>query len=121
MLYLNPPRDELYTRIDDRVCRMIADGLVEEVRALRRLTRPLSREAAQAVGYREILDHLDGRAGLEETIVRIQTYSRNLAKRQLTWFRGLPRCTPVEGPGTFARSGVTTERRDDIINPFSDH
>ncbi len=106
-LYLNPPRQELYARIDARVRRMIADGLVEEVRALRRLPRPLSREAAQAVGYREMFDHLDGRVGLEETIVRIQTRSRNLAKRQLTWFRNLPECVPVQEHLTFAAWGVT--------------
>ena len=47
---------------------MIADGLVEEVRALRRLPRPLSREAAQALGYKELFDHLDGGVGLEETV-----------------------------------------------------
>ena len=109
VFYLNPPRDELYARIDGRVRRMIADGLLEEAAALRRLPRPLSREAAQAVGYREAFDHLDGRAGLEETILRIQTRSRNLAKRQLTWFRGLPRCVPVKGHLTFARWGLTIE------------
>ena len=63
VLYLDLPRAELYARIDARVRQMIADGLVEEVRALRRLPRPLSREAGQAVGYKEMFDHLDGRAG----------------------------------------------------------
>ena len=106
VLFLNLPRAELYARIDERVRRMIADGLAEEVRALRRLPRPLSREAAQAVGYREMFDHLEGRAGLEETIVRIQTRSRNLAKRQLTWFRSLPQCVPIQEHLTFARLGA---------------
>ena len=68
VFYLNPPRDELYARIDARVRRMIADGLVEEVRALRGLPRPLSREASQALGYKELFDHLDGRISLEEAI-----------------------------------------------------
>jgi tRNA dimethylallyltransferase len=109
VLYLNPPREELYARIDARVRRMIADGLVEEVGALRRLTRPLSREASQALGYKELFDHLDGLAGLEETIVRIQTRSRNLAKRQLTWFRSLSECVPVVDDLTFAAWGLTGE------------
>ena len=86
---------------------MIADGLVEEVRALRRLPRPLSREAAQALGYKELFDHLDGRLGLEEAVTRIQTRSRNFAKRQLTWFRNLPECVPVKDYLTFAAWGVT--------------
>lgn len=109
VLFLNPPRAELYARIDERVRRMIADGLAEEAGALRRLPRPLSREAVQAVGYREMFDHLDGRVGLAETIVRIQTRSRNLAKRQRTWFRGLPRCIPVADHLTFAAWGLTME------------
>ena len=88
---------------------MIADGLVEEVRVLRRLPRPLSREARQAVGYKEMFDHLDGRAGLEETVVRIQTRSRHFAKRQLTWFRRLPECRAGGGPLTFAAWGLTIE------------
>jgi tRNA dimethylallyltransferase len=106
-LCLNPPRDELYRRIDSRVERMVAGGLVEEVRALRRLARPPSREARQALGYREMYDHLDGRAGLEETIRRIQTRTRNLARRQLTWFRHLPECRPVGDELTFAAWGLT--------------
>jgi tRNA dimethylallyltransferase len=109
VLYLNPPRDELYTRIDARVRRMIADGLVEEAEALRRLAQPLSREASQAVGYKELFDHIDGKMGLEETIVRIQTRSRNLAKRQLTWFRGLSECAPVVDHLTFAAWGITID------------
>lgn len=109
VLYLNPPREELYARIDARVRRMIADGLAEEVRALRRLPQPLSREAGQAVGYREMFDHLDGRVGLEETIGRIQMRSRNLAKRQRTWFRSLTECVPVAGHLTFATWGLTMD------------
>ncbi|HTU20829.1 MAG TPA: tRNA (adenosine(37)-N6)-dimethylallyltransferase MiaA [Gemmataceae bacterium] len=89
-LCLDLPRPELYARIDARVERMIADGLVEEVRALRHLDRPLSREAAQALGYKEMFAYLDGHANLRQTIQQIQMRSRNFAKRQMTWFRHLP-------------------------------
>jgi tRNA dimethylallyltransferase len=89
---LDMPRDVLYRRIDERVERMIAEGLVDEVRALRALGRPLSREASQALGYKELFDHLEGRGTLEEAVRRIQTRTRNFAKRQLTWFRHLPQC-----------------------------
>jgi tRNA dimethylallyltransferase len=89
---------------------MIADGLVEEVEKLRRLPRPLSREAAQALGYKEMFDHLDGKATLEATVARIQTRSRNFAKRQLTWFRSLPECRPVPPELTFALWGLTMEK-----------
>ncbi len=94
--YLDLPRPELYARINARVLQMFADGLVDEVRKLR--NAPLSREAAQALGYKEVIDHLDGLATLEETIDRIQTRSRNFAKRQLTWFRHLPGLQAI-GPG----------------------
>jgi tRNA dimethylallyltransferase len=106
-LCLDLPRVELYARIDARVERMIAEGLVEEVRALRQLERPLSREAAQALGYKEMFEHLDGQVSLEETVRRIQTRSRNFAKRQLTWFRRLSPCRPIAAELTFAAWGLT--------------
>jgi tRNA dimethylallyltransferase len=81
---------------------MIAQGLVDEIAALRRLPVPISREARQAAGYREICAHLDGEISLEEAIQAIQLRSRQLAKRQLTWFRGLPECRPVNEALTFA-------------------
>jgi tRNA dimethylallyltransferase len=93
--WLDVPRAELYARIDERVTRMFAAGLVDEAAALRRLPHPLSREAAQALGYKEVFAYLDGQATLEETVQRIQTRSRNFAKRQLTWFRHLGGCQSV--------------------------
>jgi tRNA dimethylallyltransferase len=108
-LCLDLPRAELYARIDARVRQMIADGLVEEVRALRNLDRPLSREASQALGYKELVAYLDGADSLEAAIARIQTRSRNFAKRQLTWFRHLPECYPVSPQLTFALWGLKME------------
>jgi tRNA dimethylallyltransferase len=100
-LCLEVDRENLYNRIDARVVRMVSDGLLDEARALRASERPLSREAAQAVGYREAFDCLDGRTSQQEMIARIQTRSRQLAKRQLTWFRALPQCRPVSTELTF--------------------
>jgi tRNA dimethylallyltransferase len=101
-LWLDLPRTVLYQRIDARVRQMIAHGLVEEVRALRQLERPLSREAAQALGYKELFAHLEGRGSLEEAIVQIQVRSRQFAKRQLTWLRNMPECRPATEELTFA-------------------
>jgi tRNA dimethylallyltransferase len=106
---LDLPRAELYARIDSRVRLMVEAGLVEEARALRRLGRPLSREAAQAVGYKEMFDYLDGRCGLDEAVRQVQTRSRQLARRQLSWFRQLPPCRPVSRELTFALLGLTME------------
>jgi tRNA dimethylallyltransferase len=110
VLWLDLPRPELYARIDARVVKMIEAGLVEEVRALTRLPRPLSREAAQALGYKETFDHLAGRISLGEAVRQIQTRSRQFAKRQLTWFRRMPECRPVSRELTFARWGLTMDR-----------
>lgn len=89
------PREEVYARIDARVVTMFDQGLVEEVAALRALPRPVSREAAQAAGYREVGELLEGRIDKNECIRRIQTRTRQLAKRQFTWFKALPECQPI--------------------------
>lgn len=86
---LRRQKEDLHRRIDLRVQRMIDAGLVDEVRAL--LARPegLAPEAAQAVGYREIIDHLQGRLTLQAAIDAIRTNTRQFAKRQMTHLRGL--------------------------------
>ena len=91
---LQRPRPLLYQQINVRVIQMFANGFIEEVRALREGLRPLSDVAAQGVGYREVIDLLDGRATHAETIQRIQTRTRQFAKRQETWFRGLVEVKP---------------------------
>ena len=102
VLRLDLPRDELSQRIDRRVEEMFAAGFVAEVRRLRALERPWSRQAAQALGYREVCDHLDGKTNLAETVPRVQTRTRQFVKRQLTWFRHLPGCRPVTMELTWA-------------------
>ena len=100
---LDVPRDELNTRINLRVRSMFDAGWIDEVRRLRESPKPLSREASQALGYGEIGRHLDGLATLEETVAEIQLRSRQFAKRQLTWFRGLPGCRFLNAKLTFDR------------------
>jgi tRNA dimethylallyltransferase len=102
---LELPRDALYDRIDRRVNGMLAAGWLDEVRRLRELPRPLSREARQALGYRELLAHLDAGPGWAETVELIRTHTRQFAKRQLTWFRHLPQLVPVpaDAPDTADR------------------
>lgn len=95
---LDWPRETLCARIDRRVEAMFAAGLVDEVGGLLARPEPLSRTASQAVGYREVLDHLAGRASLAETISLVQQHTRQFAKRQGTWFRSLSECrfVPVD-------------------------
>ena len=97
---LELPRQVLYDRINHRVEAMLAGGWRDEVRRLRDLPRPLGREASQAVGYRELVDELDGRGpGPDAVAGLIRTRTRQFAKRQLTWFRHLPSLVPVRADG----------------------
>jgi len=92
---LDWPTAELNARIDRRVERMFADGLVEEVRRLLALGQTLSRTARQAVGYREVIEHIEGAGGLSETVELVKRHTRQLAKRQRTWLRSLEECRRV--------------------------
>ncbi len=104
-MWLDLPRLELYDRINRRVEEMFAAGLVDEVRRLRALDRPLGREAAQALGYKEVFALLDGAVSRAEALVQVQTRTRNFAKRQITWFRHLPGCAPASPELTRERWG----------------
>ena len=84
---LNAPREQLYARIDRRVDQMIEEGLVDEVKHLKELGCTKQLVSMQGLGYKEILDYLDGNCTLEEAIYTIKRDTRHFAKRQLTWFR----------------------------------
>jgi len=74
-------------RINARVKKMIADGLVDEVNSLLAEEKPLSPQARSAIGYAEIIDYLNGRHSLEEAVELIKRNTRRLAKHQRTWFK----------------------------------
>lgn len=89
-------REALAERIELRVERMLHDGFLAEVERLRALPGVLSRTAAQALGYRELLDHLDGRTSLAEARDLIVVHTRQFAVRQLRWFARDPRIRWVD-------------------------
>jgi tRNA dimethylallyltransferase len=97
---LDWPREMLYERVNRRVEIMFEEGLVDEVAGLMRREPTLSKTAAQAVGYREVIEHLHGGPSLQETIELVKTHTRQFAKRQWTWFRSLSECrsVPIEEP-----------------------
>ncbi len=80
-------REMLYRRIERRVDAMIERGLLEEVRGLRGRLGP---QASQAVGYKELVQHLKGEISLAEAVERMKRSTRRYAKHQLTWFRHFP-------------------------------
>ena len=84
---LNDEREQLYQRIDTRVDRMVQNGLVEEVQSLKAMGCTKDMVSMQGLGYKEILDYLDGNCSLEEAIDTVKQETRHFAKRQLTWFR----------------------------------
>jgi tRNA dimethylallyltransferase len=96
---LNPPRGELYRRIDQRVRQMLEAGLVEEVRGLLARGIPASAKPFEAIGYRHVIADLDSSSPQEETIRIIQRDTRRYAKRQMTWFRKQADITWFDGPG----------------------
>lgn len=90
------PRAALTERISARVQAMVADGLVAEVQALAAEPAGLSPTARQALGYKEIIDHLEGRASLEQAISLTVQRTRQFAVRQDRWFRRDPRIRWIE-------------------------
>jgi len=87
LIGLKDERSELYKRINDRVDKMVVNGLVEEVKKLREIGISRDAGAIQAIGYKEIYDYLEGVMDLETAVDLVKRNSRRLAKRQYTWFR----------------------------------
>ncbi|MGL4731236.1 MAG: tRNA (adenosine(37)-N6)-dimethylallyltransferase MiaA, partial [Clostridium sp.] len=84
---LNMNREELYKRINKRVDIMMEKGLLQEVRNLKAKGYTKDMQSMKGIGYKELLSYLDGEISLECAIDMIKQFSRNYAKRQLTWFR----------------------------------
>ena len=84
---LNPPRDILYERINKRVDIMVENGLVDEVKKLREMGLSTANISMQGIGYKEIIEYLDGEVSLETAIENIKQNTRHMAKRQVTWFK----------------------------------
>ncbi|MDZ7314442.1 MAG: tRNA (adenosine(37)-N6)-dimethylallyltransferase MiaA, partial [candidate division KSB1 bacterium] len=84
---LNMPRAALYARINQRVDKMLAAGLVDECKRLLEMGYSPQMNALKTVGYQEVFQYLDGKISYDEMVMLIKQHSRNYAKRQLTWFR----------------------------------
>ena len=84
---LNWEREVLYSNIEKRVDQMIDLGLVEEVKSILRNGYPKELNALNTVGYKEIIEHIEGKISLDRAVELIKRNTRRYAKRQLTWFR----------------------------------
>jgi tRNA dimethylallyltransferase len=99
LLVLNPPREELYARINERAEKHFADGLVAEVKRLLQEGVPADSNALGAHGYRRVVEFLNGKRDLGSAIEQTKLDVRHYAKRQLTWFRREPGAEWFEGFG----------------------
>jgi len=99
---LNPPREELYARLNQRCAAMFAAGLVEETRGLLERYGPV--KALDSLGYRQARGVLDGTLSEEAAIAAAQQGHRNYAKRQMTWFRREPEVHWIERFGDEAET-----------------
>lgn len=87
LIGLTGPRAKVYDRINQRVEQMIENGLIEEVRKLLEAGVSPTCQAFQAIGYKEVLDVVNGSLSKEEVLKLVQQKTRHFAKRQWTWFR----------------------------------
>jgi tRNA dimethylallyltransferase len=94
---LNPPRQALYDRLNQRAAAMFAAGLIEETRGLVEQYGPI--KALDSLGYRQAISVLNGTLTLPAAVEAAQQGHRNYAKRQLTWFRREPEVHWIEGFG----------------------
>jgi len=85
---LERDRADEIRRIDQRVDRMFKAGLIEETRFLLDRGLRVNRTAMQAIGYRQVVDHLEGRCRRQEAVEWVKVRTRQFSKRQKTWFRG---------------------------------
>lgn len=105
--------DALARRIDARVDRMVASGLVEEVEGLCHRGFEEALTAREAIGYKEIVDALRGSCTLEESIERIKTATRRYAKRQRSWWRRDARVRWID-----ANDGDAVRMADEVLEAF---
>jgi len=87
LIGLNMPRADLYARINQRVDKMVAEGLVDECKRLLEMGYLPELNALKTVGYQEVFQHLRNEISYDEMVELIKQHSRNYAKRQMTWFR----------------------------------
>lgn len=94
--WLLPDREWLYERINQRVDQMLAEGLMDEVKQLLTATEPMSRTARQALGYKELIDFLEGQYSYERAVELLKQQTRRFAKRQHTFFRNIKECREID-------------------------
>jgi tRNA dimethylallyltransferase len=112
---LRRTREDLSCRIEQRVDLMFQQGLIDETRHLLSQGLNKSRTAMQALGYRQVIEYLQGKLSWEETVAKVKTMTRQYAKRQMTWFRH--QLAPTWMDVGAAESAAETARRIQKLYP----
>ncbi len=112
-------REDIYRRINERVDTMFGKGLVNEVQSLLDNAEGLSKQARQALGYKEVIQYLDGELTLDEAKDMVKLSTRRFAKRQMTWFRSFPdvqwlEADEHEGPESISEEIITLLKSEDL-------
>jgi len=109
---LTRDRKELYRLIDERVDKMMLDGLLEETKRLFKLNP--SATALQSLGYKEIGSYIAGEVSIEEAVNLIKKRTRNYAKRQMTWFRKEPYINWVDVTGVMDAAKILAKVLNEV-------
>lgn len=112
-IWLQSPRHKLHERIQNRTKLLLKNGWIDEVKRLREKYPVLSKEASQAIGYSQIAQFLQGLINIEKMEDAINLATRQLAKKQETWFRHLPACIPIPLENNFRFWGFDIDIQSD--------
>lgn len=112
-IWLQSPRHKLHERIQNRTKLLLKNGWIDEVKRLREKYPVLSKEASQAIGYSQIAQFLQGLINIEKMEDAINLATRQLAKKQETWFRHLPACIPISLENNFRFWGFDIDIQSD--------
>ena len=112
IICISREREDIYRRIGERVEIMFGNGLVDEVRSLLDNPEGLSKQARQALGYKEVIQYLEDGLTLDDTKEMVKLNTRRFAKRQMTWFRSFPdvqwlEAEEDEGPESISQRVIT--------------
>ncbi|TSA40839.1 MAG: tRNA (adenosine(37)-N6)-dimethylallyltransferase MiaA [Verrucomicrobiales bacterium] len=111
--------EDLVARIHARVDDMFALGLVAETQRLLELGLEQNKTAMQAIGYRQVVEHLRGERSLVETVELVKIKTRQYAKRQRTWFRGQPNVETIELQPIESAKGIVARLKSLCLNSAS--
>ena len=115
---LRMPRAKLYERINARVDEMVRNGLFEETKKLLEAGIPAEAQSMKSIGYRQAVQYYNGEMSKEEAIDKIKQYTRNFAKRQVTWYNKMPYIQWFDLENDFDYDQITEDMFQILVKKF---